>query len=162
MTLRFPPLISRHVYASTANMKRCLRLFTFKTYAPPLFHHLLQHFLSETFRLPACDSSSPISSFQELPVIDKRYPLSSSMAYLDIFDRLHHPISALCIHCGLFFLLLHCTRLSSGFFFFCVFTSSSPSSLSFLHSLNAVVLSFLLSSSCFSLTLHFFFLFHCS
>ena len=98
------PFILRHVYASTTSMKRCLRLFTFKTYAPSLLHHLLQHFLSRTFRLPACNSSSPISSFQKLPAIDKRYPFSSSMAYLDIFDRLHCSISALCIHCGLFFL----------------------------------------------------------
>ena len=116
MTLRLPSSILRHVYTSTASMKRRLRFSYSKlTYAPPLFHHLLQHFFSETLKLPLCDSSSPTSGFQKPLAINKRYPFSLSMAYLNTFYRLHHPITALCIRCGLFSLSLHCTRVSSGF-----------------------------------------------
>ena len=149
-------LILQHVYASTASMKRRLRFSYFKL---TRLHYSIT--FSNTPSLKPLESLLAI----RLPHLQasrnrlrstKRYLFSLSMAYLNIFYRLHHPINALCIRCGLFFPF---SATYQGFsWFYRVFTSSSPSSLSFLYSLQTVVLSFPLSSSCFSLTLHFFFL----
>ena len=105
--------------------------------------------------LPPCDSSSPISGFQKLFAINKRYPFSLSTAYLNIFYRLHHPITALCIRYGLFFLFF-CTvpgfLLRFHFFFsFVTFVSPLPSNRStfvpFVFLLFFIDPSFLLSFS---------------
>ena len=137
--------------SSVATWTPVFALLIFKTCAPPLFLYLLQHsslnFRSLSLRVP----SSSISSFQEPLAIIKRYPFSPSMSYLNTFYWLHHPITVLCIRCGLFSLSQHCTRVSSGFSaFFCVFTSSS-SSLLLLHFLQTIAFSFSSPSSCFSL-----------
>ena len=85
----------------------------------------------------------------------ERYPLSSSVVYLNTLYRLHCSKTALCIHHGSFFLFffLHCTRASSGFsvfhlfFLLVAFIPLPPSNHSILLPS---------SSSCFSLIPHLF------
>ena len=143
-------------------MKRHLRFPYSKTCTPPLFPYLLQHFSLNFRSLSPRVSSSPTSSFHKPLAIIKRYPFFFIYGILNTFYRLHHPISVLCILCGLFSLSLHCARVSSGFsaffciflcfrfFFFIAFASPPPSTIAF---------SFSSPSSCLSLVPHSFFSF---
>ena len=117
---------------------------------------------SNTFSLNPSNFLSVIrlpqsSSFQKPFAINKRYPFPLSMAYFNTFYRLHHPIIALCIRCGLFFFpctapgfLLVFLRFHF-FFFFVAFVSLLPSYrsifASFAFLLFFIDLSFLLSFS---------------
>ena len=135
VTLRLPPLILRHVYASTANMKRRLRFPHSNTCAPPLFPHFLQRYSLKLLKPFSTRFVFLNLKLSETTCDHQKVPLFFIYGILNIFYRLHHPITVLCIRYGPFSLSLHCSKVSFGFSaFFCVFVSSS-SPLSLLHSL---------------------------
>ena len=130
-------------------------LLIFKTYAPPLFHHLLQHFSPKLSKPFSARFLFPNLKLPETACDQQKVPLFFIYGMFEYFL----PIAS-SNNCTVHTLwaIFPFPALYQGFFwFFCVFTSSS-SSLSLLHSLQTIAFSFPLPSSCFSLIPHFFFL----